>query len=197
MRRLTALLALAALAAAASACGSDPEARMRLRTPPVQSSAAPLPEVKAAEERAERAAHAHPSQKDAERMRPVLRAWGDALRHNDYDRASRYFALPAIVAQDQPTTLETAAQVKAFNAALPCGVKLLGVAHEGRFVIGTFKLTLRAAHKCDAPGRRVRVAFAVRGGKIAEWREIPDTPGAKPGPDRPEDAPPPPAEKVA
>jgi hypothetical protein len=64
-------------------------------------------------------------------------------------------------------------------------------------VIGTFKLTLRAAHKCDAPRHRIRVAFVLRGRKIAEWRQVPNKPGAKPGPDRPEDAPAPPAEKVA
>ena len=172
MRRLGALLAGAVLASGVSACGSDPDARMRLRTPPVQSSAEPLPEVKAAQERAERAARRRPSQKDAERVRPVLRGWGDALRHNDYAGAARYFALPAIVARGETATLETAAEVKAFNAGLPCGVKLLRVTHEGRFVVGTFELTLRPAHRCDAPGRRIRVAFVIRDGKIAEWRRV-------------------------
>ena len=197
MRPICGLLALAALAAGASACGADPEDRMRLRTPPERSSAEPLPEVKAAQARAEQNARIRPSQKDAERLRPVLRGWGDALRRNDSSRATRYFALPVLVAQGQVVRFETAGQVKAFNDALPCGVKLLDVAHEGRFVIGTFKLTVRPAHRCQAAGKRIRLAFVVRGRKIAEWREVPDTPGAKPGPDRPEDAPDPPVRAVA
>ena len=32
-------------------------------------------------------------------------------------------------------------------------------------------------------------AFVIRGHHFTEWRQVPDTPGASPGPDEPEDAP--------
>ena len=50
-------------------------------------------------------------------------------------------------------------------------------------------------HKCTARGELLRVAFALRKRKIAEWREIPQ-PG-EPGPARPEDAPDPAPDPVA
>jgi hypothetical protein len=85
-------------------------------------------------------------------------------------------------------TLETAAEVTAFNEALPCGARLLRVREDGRFLVGTFRLTRRPAHRCGSRGDVIHVAFVLHDHKIAEWRTVP--PGAKtPGPDRPENAP--------
>jgi hypothetical protein len=56
MRRLV-LLSLMTLLAA---CGDDPQERLSLRTPPVRSSAEPLPQAERAAKRAERAARAPP-----------------------------------------------------------------------------------------------------------------------------------------
>ena len=195
MRRYSALLAIAALAATASACGQDPQERLSLRTPPERSAAKPLPEVERAGRQAERAARQHPSHRDAQRLRPVLRAWGKALRRDRAGRAARYFAVPTIVAQGGVAMLETPEQVRAFNDGIPCGARLLRVQENGRFVVGTFRLTRRPQHRCTARGRLIRVAVAVRDRKIAEWREVPK--GAKPGPARPENAPDPPPQRVS
>jgi hypothetical protein len=191
MRRLVLLPLLAMVVA----CGDDPQDRLRLRTPPERSSAEPLPESERAAKRAERAARARPTRSDAERLRPVLRGWGEALRRDRAGRAARYFALPAIVAQGNVLTLTTTADVERFNEAFPCGAKLLHVQEEGRFLIGTFELTRRPAHDCTAKGELLRVAFALRKRKIAEWRELPQP--SEPGPTRPEDAPDPPVQATA
>jgi hypothetical protein len=195
MRRYSAALAVAALATLASACGNDPQERLSLRTPPERSVAKPLPEVERAGRQAERAARQHPTHHDAQRLRPVLRAWGRALRRDRTGRAARYFALPAIVAQGRVLMLETTEQVRAFNEGIPCGARLLRVQEDGRFVVGTFRLTRRPQHSCPARGRVMRVAVVVRDHRIAEWREVPK--GAEPGPARPENAPDPPPRNVS
>ena len=188
MRRPFVLLALVALVATPAACGeNDPQERLSLRTPPERSSAAPLPQVKREERQAERAAKARPTRADAERLSPILRGWGDALRHDRSARAARYFAVPAIVAQGNALFLRSAADVKRFNASFPCGARLLHVEPDGRFVVGTFELTPRGERKCSADGELLRVAFALRKHKISEWREVPQP--SQPGPPRPEDAP--------
>jgi hypothetical protein len=187
MRHPTVLLAVATLAAAAAACGDEPRDRLALRTPPERSSAVPLPEVERAAKQAERSARARPTRSDAERLRPVLRGWGEALRRDGGRRAARYFTVPAIVAQGDVLTLTSAAQIELFNERFPCGARLLHVQEEGRFLVGTFELTPRPRHECSATGELLRVAFALRRRKIAEWREIPQP--AQPGPDRPENAP--------
>jgi hypothetical protein len=188
---------LAAVCAGTTACGGDDEARMRLSTPPPHEGADPLPEIRAQQEQAERDARIRPTKADAKRLTPVLRGWARALRRNDYERATAFFTIPTIVAQGVAIRLTTEAQVRDFNVRLPCGAQLLDVQHEGRYVIGSFRLTRRPDHTCDSPGQQVRVAFVLRGRKIAEWRQVPNTPGAPPGPDAPENAPPPPPEQVS
>jgi hypothetical protein len=191
MRRLV-LLSLVTLLAA---CGDDPRERLSLRTPPERSGAAPLPESERAAKRAERAAKVRPTRDDAERLRPVLAGWGEALRRDRARRAARYFAVPAVVAQGNVLTLTSAAQITEFNDAFPCGARLLHVQEEGRFLIGTFELTKRPERDCEAKGDLLRVAFAMRKRKIAEWRELPQP--IEPGSARPEDAPDPPAQGAA
>ena len=62
--------------------------------------------------------------------------------------------------------------------------------HDGRYVVGTFRLTERAGRKCPDAGELARVAFVFRARHFTEWRQVPDRPGAPPGPDEPEDVPP-------
>ncbi len=188
---------LAAVVAGSAACGGDDEARMRLSTPPERKGAEPLPEIRAEREQAERDARVRPTQDDAERSAPVLRGWANAVRRNREDRAAGFFTIPTIVAQGVVLRLTTEEQVRRFNLELPCGARLVDIGHQGRYVIGTFRLTPRPAHVCTTPGERVRVAFVLRGRKIAEWRQVPDTPGAPPGPEAPENAPPPPPERIS
>ena len=181
---------LAALAAAGllSGCGSQgPD--YSLKTPPPTVVAGPIQTP--VPKRAARPGERRPSQRDAERLRPVLEGWAQAVREGDPDRAARYFAVPAIVAQSMTVELQTREQVRKFNDDLPCGAKLLEVQHDGRYVVGTFRLTPRAGHSCTSAGQLVRVAFVIRARHFTEWRQVPDQPGAPPGPDEPEDAPPP------
>ena len=98
--------------------------------------------------------------------------------------------MPAIVAQSMTVQLQTREQVRKFNDELPCGAKLLEVQHDGRYIVGTFRLTERPGRACTAAGELTRVAFVIRARHFTEWRQVPDRPGAAPGPDEPEDAPP-------
>ena len=180
-----AAVALAALGLLCGCGSSGPD--YALKTPPPIVRAGPI--ATAAPKSKPKPGQPHPSQRDAERLRPVLAGWAAALRRGDPDRAARYFAVPAIVAQSMTVQLQTREQVRKFNDELPCGAKLLEVQHDGRYVVGTFRLTQRAGHTCTAAGELARVAFVIRGHRFTEWRQVPDTPGASPGPDEPEDAP--------
>jgi hypothetical protein len=171
-------------------CGGAPGPDYSLTTPAEVVGAPPIetPVPKRTTPKA-RAGERRPSQRDAERLRPVLEGWAAAVREGDPDRAARYFAVPAIVAQSMTVELQTREQVRKFNDELPCGAKLLGVQHDGRYVVGTFRLTERAGHTCATAGELVRVAFVIRARHFTEWRQVPDRPGAAPGPDEPEEAP--------
>jgi ketosteroid isomerase-like protein len=184
-RSLLGLVAVALL----SGCGAHgPD--YQLKTPPPVVRAGPI--VTKEPKHAKKVPGVHlPTQKEAERLRPVLAGWASALRKGDLDRATRYFAVPAIVAQSMTVELQTREQVRKFNNDLPCGARLLEVQHDGRYVVGTFRLTARAGHRCAAAGQLTRVAFVIKGRHFTEWRQVPDTPGASPGPEEPEDAPPP------
>ncbi len=127
-----------------------------------------------------------PTARDAERLRPVIAGWADAVRRADVERAAGYFALPAIVSQGRAYRLRSREQVRAFNDGLPCGARLLDVQQDGRYVVGTFELVSRPGRTCDAPGALARVAFVIRNRRFTEWRQVPDARGAPPGPDRPE-----------
>jgi hypothetical protein len=173
-------------------CGGSQGPDYSLKTPrsviaarPIQTPAPP------ASKRRGRPTGPQPTQREAERLRPVLAGWAAALRRGDPDRAARYFAVPALVAQSMTVELQTRDQVRKFNDELPCGARLLGVRHDGRYIVGTFRLTARAGHTCTDPGRLTRVAFVIRAHHFTEWRQVPDQPGAPPGPDEPEEAPPP------
>lgn len=110
----------------------------------------------------------------------VVRAWSEALRHDDIDRATSLFALPALVANGTgPYQLESRAEVGAFNEALPCGARLIRTRKvKGGRLLGTFTLTERpgAPAPCGAgPDARAGVVFKIRGGRIVEWlRAQPD-----------------------
>lgn len=179
------------LASALAGCGSDGPDYSR-RTPPPAVGGRPIDTpAPGPSGRAKRLTREpQPSQRDAERLRPVLSGWAAAVRRGDAARAARYFAVPAIVAQSQTLELRTRDQIRHFNDQLPCGARLLEVQHDGRYVVGTFRLTERSGKACSASGQLVRVAFVVRGHRFTEWRQVPDRPGAPAGPKEPEDAPP-------
>jgi hypothetical protein len=175
----------------AGGCGSQgPDYRLKTPPPDVAAPAIQTPVPTAAKHRG-RPTEPQPTQHQAERLRPVLAGWAAAVRRGDPDRAARYFAVPAIVAQSMAVELQTREQVRKFNDDLPCGAQLLGVHHDGRYVVGTFRLTERSGHTCTAPGALSRVAFVIRAHRFTEWRQVPDGPNAPVGPDAREEAPPP------
>jgi hypothetical protein len=109
----------------------------------------------------------------------VIRSWSETLRGGDVARAASYFALPAIVANGTPPAkLSTRAQVRAFNASLPCGARLTTTSSAGRYTTAEFVLTERPGPgRCGTgTGLQARVTFVIRDGKIVEWRRVPTNP---------------------
>ena len=107
----------------------------------------------------------------------VIRGWTDAQRASDVDRATSYFALPALVENGAaPRQLPSRAAVRAFNAGLPCGAVLLrtSAATQPGFTVATFRLVERPGQRCDGTGNQARTAFGVRAGKIQAWVRISD-----------------------
>lgn len=110
----------------------------------------------------------------------VVRAWADALRHGHVAAATRYFAVPARVANGgPPLRLTTVDAIYSFNASLPCGAKVLATqpAPAG-YLIVTFVLTTRpGGGGCrSASPLTARTAFRVRHGRITDWIRVSDLP---------------------
>jgi hypothetical protein len=124
----------------------------------------------------------------------VIRGWTDAQRASDVDRATSYFALPAVVENGTtPEQLPNRAAVRAFNAGLPCGAVLLrtSAATQPGFTVATFRLVDRPGQRCDGTGNQARTAFGVRAGKIRAWVRLSDraqgggSPSPQPGAPQP------------
>jgi limonene-1,2-epoxide hydrolase len=124
----------------------------------------------------------------------VIRGWVDSLRAGHVDAAARYFAVPSVVQNGSPLIkLRSVAEVRAFNAALPCGARLKRTFSTGRYVAATFVLTERPGGHCGGgTGQLAATAFIIRGGKIVEWRRVPlpseqlPAPGPSPAPRHPD-----------
>jgi hypothetical protein len=118
----------------------------------------------------------------------VIRAWAAAQRSSNLDKASSYFALPSLVSNGTPPLrLRTRAEVRQFNADLPCGAQLVktAVAAGGRYTVATFRLVNRPGMRCDGGGAQARTAFEIRGGKIRAWLRIADRPSGQAPPTGP------------
>jgi hypothetical protein len=187
MGRRAALLLLLT-AGGLAGCGGDsggPAAqRFDLVTPPDPArtpvaSATPRQPTLTAKPRTE----PRPTQRDAERLRPVIAAWARAVRRGDAKRAAGYFKLPAIVSQTTVREISEDGEMQLFNASLSCGARLLEVQHDGRYVVGTFRLVPRKGFICTSDGALVRVGFVFEGRRFSEWWQVPDERGAKPGPE--------------
>ncbi|MGH2978792.1 MAG: hypothetical protein ACRDLQ_04040 [Solirubrobacterales bacterium] len=108
----------------------------------------------------------------------VIRAWANTLRGGDLAAAAQYFSLPSVVSNGTaPVVLRSRAQVRRFNESLPCGAVLERTYREGRYTAAVFRLTERpGAGRCGTGvGASARTAFLVRGGKIHQWRRLPDS----------------------
>ncbi|HYP47167.1 MAG TPA: hypothetical protein VEQ61_00890 [Thermoleophilaceae bacterium] len=102
----------------------------------------------------------------------AIRAWSTALNEGDYEAAAGYFAKGALVEQTRTLRLPNREAAVAFNRSLPCKADLTDLERErGRgTVLAAFRLRDGSGGPCEG-GARVRFRF--RGGKFAEWRQLP------------------------
>ena len=107
----------------------------------------------------------------------AIRDWSAAVNAGRYRRAASFFALGAIVEQAEEFRLRTREAAITFNRDLPCRADVTEVRDEGRTVIAAFRLRDGPGGPCEGDAR---VRFLFRGGKFAQWRQLPE-PGSAPG----------------
>lgn len=74
--------------------------------------------------------------------------------------------------QDGVLTLRTHSDAVKWNAALPCGGKIISITTQSRNdVLVVFLLDHRPGHACDGPGEKAAAIFRVRDGKIVLWHQ--------------------------
>jgi hypothetical protein len=103
----------------------------------------------------------------------IVRRWSAALNANDNEAAAALFARGARVVQPGVDVRLTPQLAVAFNAALPCGGKIVAMQRHGDRVVATFLLRERPQHRCDGPGQKAAALFVVRSGLIVLWRQVP------------------------
>jgi limonene-1,2-epoxide hydrolase len=102
----------------------------------------------------------------------VVRAWSAALDRNDNEQAARLFADGARVIQNGETILATHADAVQWNAALPCGGRIIRLDVESASqVLAIFDLRERPQHRCDGTGGRAAAIFQVEHGRIVLWHQ--------------------------
>ncbi|MGH2981740.1 MAG: hypothetical protein ACRDKV_06835 [Solirubrobacterales bacterium] len=108
----------------------------------------------------------------------VIEGWAQDLAAGNVEAAAGYFALPSLAENGpSPITLRSRADAISFNRSLPCGARLVRARPRGRFIVATFRLTERPGGDCGSgDGRLARTAFAIRDGKITQWRRLADPP---------------------
>jgi hypothetical protein len=90
--------------------------------------------------------------------------------------------VPAVVSNNSPEIrLGTRAEVRFFNASLPCGGRVVRLqAHHG-VLIATIRLTRRPGADCGSGvGGLAMTAFEIRRGRIVRWLRLPDPAPADP-----------------
>jgi limonene-1,2-epoxide hydrolase len=102
----------------------------------------------------------------------VVRAWSAALDRNDNEQAARLFADGARVIQNGETILATHADAVQWNAALPCGGRIIRLEVESASqVLAIFDLRERPEHRCDGTGGQAAAIFQVEDGRIVLWHQ--------------------------
>jgi hypothetical protein len=167
---------LLALAVTLAACGGTGPDRFDLKTPGAHTGIGPIVTL-APPTPAPSATPAPKVRKVTPEERRIIRAWSEQLRHGHVAAASRYFAVPSFFKNVSSSgKLTTRAQVKGFNATLPCGAKLLRIRRgDAHLVIGTFRLTERPGGACGTgAGSLAAVGFLVKSHHIARWERQAD-----------------------
>src|SRR5205085_11581107 len=104
----------------------------------------------------------------------VVRAWSHALNAGDNGRAADLFAGGAEVVQGgTEIRLRGHGDAVAFNRALPCSGRIVGLVARDGLVTATFVLGDRPKSRCDGPGQHARAVFRIRRGKIVLWHQLP------------------------
>jgi limonene-1,2-epoxide hydrolase len=112
----------------------------------------------------------------------VARSWSAALDRNDNEAAARLFADDAQIVQNGELTFSGHADAVHWNAALPCGGRIVSIARRNATdVLVVFRLEDRPGHACDAPGQDAAALFRVRAGKIVLWHQTDVPPSAGSG----------------
>jgi hypothetical protein len=108
----------------------------------------------------------------------VVQRWTRAIYKGRYRQAAALFARDAVVEQSITLILHTRADALVFNRSLPCRAKVTSIKREpdGR-LLAAFDLFARSDGQCQRGGK-ARVRFRIRGGKIKEWRQLPEPPEA-------------------
>jgi limonene-1,2-epoxide hydrolase len=102
----------------------------------------------------------------------VVRAWSAALDRNDNEQAARLFADHAQIVQNGEATLATHADAVQWNAALPCGGRIIHLEVRSKSqVLAVFELEERPQHRCDATGSQAAALFQVEAGRIVLWHQ--------------------------
>jgi len=102
----------------------------------------------------------------------VVRAWSAALDRNDNEEAARLFADRAQIVQNGEATLATHADAVHWNAALPCGGRIIHLEVRSKSqVLAVFELEERPQHRCDANGSQAATLFEIEHGRIVLWHQ--------------------------
>jgi hypothetical protein len=167
MRGVVVVLPLLALGLAACGGMSDSE-RFSLRTPGTDD-----PIVREVEG-SEKVRRGKPTPSEVS----VIRGWANALRAGHVNQASRFFAIPALVADgtNPRRRLGDIDAVREFNRGLPCGAKLLETERgQDSFVVATFKLTERPGGNCGTGvDHLAAAAVLIEKRRIVQWLRTAD-----------------------
>jgi limonene-1,2-epoxide hydrolase len=113
----------------------------------------------------------------------VVRAWSQALNHDDNTGAAELFARGAEVVQGgHVVTLRTRRDAVAWNAALPCSGRIVSIRSHGATATATFVLGNRPHNRCDGPGERATAIFKVVRGRIVLWHQTGTAPSTSAAP---------------
>ena len=111
----------------------------------------------------------------------VIRGWADALRAGHVKQASKFFAIPATVADglNPLRRLPDLNSVREFNRGLPCGARLVKTKRgKDSFVVATFRLTERPGPRpgqCgDGVDQLAATAFLIERKHIVQWLRAAD-----------------------